>query len=312
VRIVAAALLAIGVSGFVPTTGTGAHRNLVAFERGSTDGKRTDLYLMNIDGTGVHRLTTIGRAENADWSRDGRRIAFDVYRPSRRLGRYGIGPADVFVMNADGSDVRRLTTDGISSHPDWSPDGRKILFDRGDGLAVMNADGTDRHTLIAELGTGAEEDGAWSPDSRRIAFSQQRRSSGGSGLSIMNVTDGSVRLLTNRTPLGGHYYDTDPDWSPDGQKIAYTAEFDCGCEDGTSGFNIDVVSANPDKPEHPTELTTDLISQHPSWSTDGRRIAYDRGRYDSPHQIHVMDANGKHKRRLTTSRESSEQPALSP
>jgi Tol biopolymer transport system component len=94
------------------------------------------------------------------------------------------------------------------------------------------------------------------------------------------------------------------------RKIAFTSEYDCACDD-PSELNINVVNASGAGPHGAySALTTDGVSQHPSWSPDGMHIAYDRGYSRS--QIHVMDANGKHKRRLTSSRATNEKPAWSP
>jgi TolB protein len=300
-RIVSTALLAISVLGLAQTA-AGSHGSLIAFERGSTDGKRTDIYLMNVDGSGVRRLTSIGHAENPDWSRDGR-IAFDVYRGKR----FDAIVHDVFVMNADGSNVHRLTKGGLSRAPTWSPDGRTILFNRGSGLAVMNADGSGVHILVKDLGGGDTGGGAWSPDGRKIAFGEQHH--GGWGISVMNSDGSHVRWLTNLSPNGVHSYDTDPDWSPDGRKIAFTTEYDCACDD-PSEFNINVVAATGAARGELDVLTTDGVSANPSWSPDGTHIAYDRGHSRS--QIHVMNAGGKHKRRLTSNRQSSAKPDWSP
>ena len=68
------------------------------------------------------------------WSPDGKRLAFAM----------GYGPWTIFVVNADGSGLRRLIANG--SNPDWSPDGSRISFDRGfrwGPLMVARADGTN-------------------------------------------------------------------------------------------------------------------------------------------------------------------------
>jgi Tol biopolymer transport system component len=102
------------------------------------------------------------------WSPDGSSIAFH----SLRDGNY-----DIYVMDADGSNEIRLTTDGSADlNPVWSPDGLRIAFvstrDADYELYVMNADGSDQQRLT-ESG-GRDEHPTWSPDGSRIAFSSDR------------------------------------------------------------------------------------------------------------------------------------------
>jgi Tol biopolymer transport system component len=97
---------------------------------------------------------------------------------------------EIYVMNADGSGLRRLTdTPGSEGHPAWSPDGTMIAFnsernnlgERGLGarIYVMNADGAGQRQLTEIYGEYPDS----SPDGRRIVFSGDR-------LYIVNV-DGS-------------------------------------------------------------------------------------------------------------------------
>jgi TolB protein len=81
---------------------------------------------------------------------------------------------EIYVVNADGSGLRRLTRMRWSDEfPSWSPDGRMIAFasDRPSGggvIYVMNADGSDLRTLNGR----SASDAAWSPDGRTIALTQ--------------------------------------------------------------------------------------------------------------------------------------------
>ena len=102
-------------------------------------------------------------------------------------------------MNTDGSGQRNLTRRPVDyggndqgPSPAWSPDGRKIAFDRGRGIFVMNADGSGQRRLT-QFGLVA----LWSPDGRMIAF----RSSGAGNVDIfvMNA-DGSGQRNLTRTP----------------------------------------------------------------------------------------------------------------
>ncbi|MGH7475318.1 MAG: hypothetical protein ACRELD_03445 [Longimicrobiales bacterium] len=127
----------------------------------SSRGSRWGIYLMDSEGGEIRHLTkhhqmnvlgpAAGRADGVlrlavapAWSPDGRRIAFD----STRDGNW-----EIYTMAADGSDVRRLTTDAADdTRARWSPDGRRIAFQswrHGGGMEVfvMNADGTDVRRL---------------------------------------------------------------------------------------------------------------------------------------------------------------------
>lgn len=79
------------------------------------------IYVMNADGGGERRLTTLSRhSDNARWSPDGTRIAFQ---------NNSAGEFNIYVMNADGSNVERVTSGpGDKETPSWSPDGEHIAF----------------------------------------------------------------------------------------------------------------------------------------------------------------------------------------
>ena len=126
------------------------------------------IYVMNTDGAG--RALTSGGANDIDpaFSPDGSRIAF-----SRAVGGPG-GQYDIYVMNADGTNVQQLTREPKDDrYPAWSPDGTKIAF-RGyplaGGAAIfwMQPNGS---TPTAVKNTGGGDQPTWSPDSTRIAYS---------------------------------------------------------------------------------------------------------------------------------------------
>lgn len=116
--------------------GWGSNSRIV-FSGNALDGG--DIYSIRPNGSGLQRLTKRdqGFEHSPQWSPDGNWIVFTR----------GVGDTyeDVFKMRADGSRVRRLTTDCCLKHgPTWSPDGEKILFSDSGGLYVISADGSGR------------------------------------------------------------------------------------------------------------------------------------------------------------------------
>jgi len=88
----------------------------------------------------------VGADRSPAWSPDGRRIAFAAERD---------GNTDIYTMNTDGTDERRLTTDpGLDDDPEWSPDGRRIAFtsemDGNTDIWVMDADGSNKERLTSD------------------------------------------------------------------------------------------------------------------------------------------------------------------
>jgi Tol biopolymer transport system component len=182
----------------------------IAFVREVPEGPfldRREIFVMTADGQDATRLSfrdpaagDLAAFEPA-WSPDGSRIAFTRTVPSPSL----ITADDIFVMNADGTNVTRLTHNDTSigqtnSSPSWSPDGSRIAFfssrDGRAGIFTMRSDGTDV-TRLSGGDRGREP--AWSPDGTRIAFSMQL---GPSGWQIYTVgVDGTGR--TQVTNAGG-------------------------------------------------------------------------------------------------------------
>lgn len=117
----------------------------LAFVNWKDWGLGRDIYLINVDGTGLRQLTHHPAHDlQPAWGPNGRQIAFHSRRNTERGG--------IFVMDADGNNVRELTAGG-ESYPSWSPDGKQLAF-QGDlagkvWVGVMDADGENLR-LIAE------------------------------------------------------------------------------------------------------------------------------------------------------------------
>ncbi len=182
----------------------------------------------------------------------------------------------IYVMNADGSDVRRLTDDTprvLNQYPVFSPDGSHIAFTRIDesspgehGLYIIGIDG-GRLQRIASGFTPLGEP-TWSPDGSRIAFIRGYDTTVG-GYAVKStcrpeiyaidvVTSEEVSLTLGE---GG----TDPAWSPDGTRIAFSS-----FRDG----NYEIYTMDSDGKNVQRLTYTDWAEAEPAWSPSGKQIAY--------------------------------------
>lgn len=141
------------------------------------------------------------------------------------------------------------------------------------GLWIMNADGSNLRQLLSDTGgTGGHEydEPAWSPDGTRILFADAGSAPGLYIIdpSVIKVDGSNLPPPITGTPTGVTD-EADPAWSPDGTKIVYTfCQVTCKINDLVV-INVDGSGA--------TTLVTSTIADEPSWSSDGREIAYSSG-----------------------------------
>jgi Tol biopolymer transport system component len=155
----------------------------IAFIRNFLDGRteaerRHELWVMDADGSQPHKVTD-RQVVSFSWSPDGSRIA--IAEQALVGERY---TWDIYVMDADGGRVERLTQNGRSRGPAWSPDGKKLAFHWGGQILVMNADGTQ--TFHLTNGPESYSEIAWSPDSSALAIDAYDRQT--RRCSILTVT----------------------------------------------------------------------------------------------------------------------------
>jgi Tol biopolymer transport system component len=223
------------------------------------------------------------------WSPDGGHIAFSVELDGDPAAPYR---TDIYVMDANGSGVRRLTRSETAFFPVWSPDGRTIAFAKrassrplsvrellSTTVWTIGTDGNDERELVPSSSVTADTPGAWSPDAESLAFTRRtyvdpEQSFESSRAIYIVAADGSGLLKLIE-------HGSDPAWSPDGRLIAYVSDRDRNGElsygDQTSFANeLYVAKADGSEPKRLTR-TRDLNERNPAWSPDGTRIAYTRG-----------------------------------
>jgi TolB protein len=214
---------------------------------------------------------------------------------------------DIYVVNADGSGLTRLTDyPDADLDPSWSGDGRQIYFlssnRNGSGtldLYAMNADGTDAHLVLADIygSNGLPQLYAVSPDGTRIAFGATTplQSPQNVDLFVMNL-DGSDRTRIADLPcefLDSNCHNLEAlDWSPDGQRIAYSTHAQ-GHGFITYG-HVAVVNADGTGNQI---VTSGTRSTDPAWAPDGQRIVFSSAATNpsyiaTPVGLEIINADG--------------------
>lgn len=233
----------------------------------STRDGNEEIYIMNADGSREVNLTR-HRADdfNPTWSPDGKQILFVSDRNA--------GVPDLYLMDADGTNVRRVFRQiKHREQPTWSPDGRSIAYVTPEENAIKIATATGhaerRLTLISWGGVNPE----WSPDGSEIAYDWKESGN----MRIINVNAKTPRVLL---PELKKFVRWQPAWSPTGDRIAFAAlkwpANHVGALRVDDKLSLYIADRDGARVKH---LVKEPIVNHPTWSTDGSEILYEK-RFD--------------------------------
>jgi Tol biopolymer transport system component len=315
----------------------------IAFSR----GEPTELVVVDPDG-GNERVVVkeapgreLGGYSSFSWSPNGRQLLYSVAAPrgpdDSDTYDYSASYVDLYVVNADGSDRRRLSRANISTDPVWSPRGDAVLvgdaYIGSDKLRVINADGSGARTILVR---GEIGDFAWSPDGTKIAYDTY---DSGDAIYVMNADGSAPKRLTEGGILswrpGGQivFRFGLENWliNPDGSglrpvgKAGELAAFGELAPDGRTavlsekvgGSDLELVLGDIGGGPRRRLTDNDLEDDFPSWSPDGRSIVFERYKQQTPSEsgpgdIYVIEADGTGERNLTHSPAAEWGPAWAP
>ena len=237
---------------------------------------RVAIWVMHPDGTALRKVAQVPLCKEHSspaWSHDGQRLAFNAIQMAN-------GATKIFAVNVDGSGLADL---GEGIMPDWSPDGKQIVFSHGGEIMVQNVDGKGRTVLTS--GNAPR----WSPDGSKIAFTAPR------SLRVLDLVSGEER---GRIDVPVRDVAPGCDWSPDGKRLAVVGRRDRERE-------LFLITA-----EGPIELASRLtrnLDGRIAWSHDGKRIAFSSGRI-----LSTLAPDGKGTQMIPDQRGVSVEPCWSP
>jgi len=241
---------------------------------------------------------SLGRFDVApDWSWDKQNIVYV-------RGALGSSNLQIWKMKYNGNDKTPITPIEIDCQdPHFSPEGKQIVFN-----AVADTVNLRRHIFIANddgkmweqitndstFPAGREVHYAftsWSPAGTHIVVGGAVVPTTGLGWDFIGIIDLKTKALRELTSVR-HLSPWLPEWSPQGDKIAFVSG-------GSNGAGLDIWTVNVDG-SNLKQLTNDGKSWEPDWSSDGTQIVYSKreGDEDFLHVIYIMDADGSNKKVL--------------
>jgi len=240
------------------------------------------------------RASQFSSIATAAWSPDASQLAVEAIYEWVDLEGYYVYTSDLFVRDVSApaaSASRALTTNGFSTSPSWSPDGRRIAYLVRNGFygyqTLQITDVAGGKTVVLPLPPGWYGKPCWSPVGTRLALSG---SDDGPNLVFVVNADGSGWYALS-TPTA----DYDPCWSPDGTRLVFVR-----FRKDSSGEFYDVSTRDPDGGDVTRLASFAQFPSSPVWSPDGRQILF-----ASADAVYAMNADGSGVVQLTSPPRSS-------
>jgi len=260
-------------------------RGEIAFENNLTD--HVNIYVIDIQTGITHNLTQSQTDEYTPaWSPDGSQIAFVSDQD-------GDKQSEIYIMNADGSRLRRLSKSvGIYRDPIWTSDGTSLILNHGwKQIYQLNV----ANSSESWLGIGFAPH--LSPDDKQILYYDDASATEiNAHIFLLSLTSHVIRDLT-----AGPTHNWGGTWSPDGKKIIFAS---------SRGGKTEIYSMDADG-SNLHAITDGTNDTSAAWSPDGTQIVYAGGNNGS-RQLYMVNADGSNKRQLTYDAGDHHAPAWRP
>jgi dipeptidyl aminopeptidase/acylaminoacyl peptidase len=249
--------------------------------------RNSSVWMVATDGSRAPwQFTTAPQSSTAPrWSRDGKSLAFLSTRPESTSGAAVVaGPtgtaeaqrAQVYLLSMSGGEARRITNlkNGVSVFR-WSPDGTRFVVVSRTGPNDNHVDNKDRSDVRHYKNSSYKfNDTGWFDDRRTHLW-------------VVNVKSGEARQITE----GNDWNDSDPQWSPDGTRLAFVSNRTGREYEESRNTDVWVISEEGGKLTRISDH--DEADNQPRWSPDGKRIAFTGEIHDRDHpKIYLAPSTG--------------------